>query len=136
MGGEAPKYVFEMPKCMFGREFPHQLSRGTNFTYILHLAHIVARWKALIKHYNIVAWYWFTKGELGPLNLYIKHHLGPQNGPESLEPRKSEKIITKLPRWRTALSQWKRWVATNIHLDHKHFLVPTHTQISKNIFRL
>jgi len=52
---------------------------------------------------------------LGPW-MAIKHHLRPQNGPESLGHEKLQ--IKKLPRWRPLLSQWKRWVAIDVHLHH------------------
>jgi hypothetical protein len=45
-----------------------------------------------------------------------KHNLTPQNDPASLGHEKL--YIKKWPRWRTVLSKWKRWVATNIHLDY------------------
>jgi hypothetical protein len=91
----------------------HQLPRDENFAYNLHFGCIVARWESLTKNYNFVQWPGCVKHTPKPLNFPKKHNLRPQNDPRSLEPKK---IITKLPRWRTVLSQWKRWVSIDIHL--------------------
>jgi hypothetical protein len=33
---------------------------------------------------------------------------------------RTQKSVEKLPKWKMyALSQWNRWVATNVHLDHR-----------------
>jgi hypothetical protein len=50
-----------------------------------------------------------------------KHYLGPQNDPISLGP---EKKHGKLPGGRTIVNNWKRWVATDIHLDHRVKKIP------------
>jgi hypothetical protein len=81
------------------------------------LAHIVAHWKALSEDYNKIVWPGFAKKKDKPLTLLKKHRLGPQNAPESLGPGKSQKFTIRLPRWRSMLIEWKRWVATNIHLE-------------------
>ena len=51
-----------------------------------------------------------------------KSRLGPQNSPRSLEPENHRKITRKLQQWTIVLSQWNRWVATDIHLDQSSLL--------------
>ena len=93
----------------------HQLPGVVTFAYDLRFRHMIAHWRDLSEDYNIfdkIPWWNFATATYPK-----KCRLGPQNGSRSSGPEKLLKIVNCQNARKLFWASWKRWVATDIHLD-------------------
>jgi hypothetical protein len=92
----------------------HQLPGVVTFAYDLRFRHVIACWKGIIEEIN----FWGSIILSGIMyNLYPeKPSFRPSKWPRKL---KLLKIVNCQNCQKTILTSWKRWVATDIHLDQE-----------------
>ena len=98
----------------------HQLPGVVTFAYDLRFRHMIAHWKDLSEDYNIfekIPWWNFATATYPK-----KHRLGPQNCSRSSGLEKLLKIVNCQNVRKLFWASWKRWVATDIHLDQSSLL--------------